>query len=316
MLAAAGSVGGTTLVPVPGKLAALVGEADAALLLSGQRVEGAETTSLASLGPVVGLTRLARGEIGRDVYARQYGHRGPHEAELSIPRPAEDPGWIDDQLAALAGHGNDTSRDASGDADAMLARQDAARAAAWQGLARRWAADPSRRVDYYNEHAAAATAGPDDAITGFRGAAGVVEGTARVLRAPEDGAQLRDGEILVTTVTNSGNGRDLRRRPARGHQGVPGGRGRRPDRRTGAARLRSRGRPVIVQAQGHDRRAFPGQHVGGERLRRRPGGDHDRPACLHAALAVHPVRPQEGERPDHEPGRSRRFHRRSQTLAV
>ena len=60
-------------------------------------------------------------------------------------------------------------------------------------------------MDYYDERAAAArTAGPDDAITGFPGAAGVVEGTARVLRAPEDGGQLRDGEILVTTVTNIG----------------------------------------------------------------------------------------------------------------
>jgi rifampicin phosphotransferase len=69
----------------------------------------------------------------------------------------------------------------------------------------RWAADPHRRVDYYDERAAAATTMvPDDAITGFPGAAGVVEGTARVLRAPEDGAQLGDGEILVTTVTNIG----------------------------------------------------------------------------------------------------------------
>jgi rifampicin phosphotransferase len=32
----------------------------------------------------------------------------------------------------------------------------------------------------------------------------VVEGTARVLTAPEDAAQLGDGEILVTTVTNIG----------------------------------------------------------------------------------------------------------------
>jgi pyruvate,water dikinase len=68
-----------------------------------------------------------------------------------------------------------------------------------------WAADPDRRVDYYDEHAAAATAiGVEDAITGFPGAAGVVEGTARVLRTPEDGGQLGDGEILVTTVTNIG----------------------------------------------------------------------------------------------------------------
>ena len=301
MLAAAASGDGTTLVSAPGKLAALVGEADAALLLSGQPSD--EGASLASLGPVVGLARLARGEIDRDAFVRQYGHRGAHEVELSIPRPAEDPGWVDDQLAALGGADHDAARDA----DALLATQQAARTAVWERLSRsdprkataarklitrwapaargreaarselvrsvwvartwvlrageltghgddlfflelpevfgllrgeravldqvpgrravyeayralpsypalirgrfdpaRWAADPHRRVDYYNERAAQTTTGPDDAITGFPGAAGVVEGTARVLCTPEDGAQLGDGEILVTTVTNIG----------------------------------------------------------------------------------------------------------------
>jgi phosphohistidine swiveling domain-containing protein len=301
MLTAAGSADGTTLVSTPGKLAALVGEADAALLLSGQQAD--EGASLASLGPVVGLARLARGEIDRNAFVREYGHRGAHEVELSIARPAEDPAWPDDQLAALHGADPDVPRDA----DALLARQQEARAAAWERLARsepskataarklirrwaplargreaarsevvrsvwvartwvrragqltghdddlfflelpeivgllrgeqalldqvpgrrgvyegyralpayptlirgrfdpaRWAADPNRRIDYYDERAAAPAAGPDDAITGFPGAAGVVEGTARVLSAPEDGGQLRDGEILVTTVTNIG----------------------------------------------------------------------------------------------------------------
>jgi rifampicin phosphotransferase len=302
MLAAGASADGITLVSAPGKLAALVGEADAALLLSGQQPEAG--ASLASLGPVVGLARLARGEIDRDAFTRDYGHRSAHEVELSIPRPAEDPGWPDDQLAALGG----AAHDAAHDADALLATQQAARAAAWERLARsdpkkataarkliarwaplarsreaarselvrsvwvartwvrrageltghgddlfflelpevydllrgeqapldqvpgrraayeayralppypalirgrfdpaRWAADPHRRTDYYDERAAAQpTTAPDDAITGFPGAAGVVEGTARVLSAPEDAAQLGDGEILVTTVTNIG----------------------------------------------------------------------------------------------------------------
>jgi len=301
MLAAAASADGTTLVSAPGKLATLVGEADAALLLSGQQAD--EGVSLASLGPVVGLARLARGEIDRDAFTRQYGHRSAHEVELSIPRPAEDPGWVDHQLAALGG----ADHDAAHDADALLATRQAARTAAWERLARsdprkataarklitrwapaargreaarsevvrsvwvartwvlrageltghgddlfflelpeifgllrgeqalldqvpgrralyeayralppypalirgrfdpaRWAADPHRRVDYYNERAAQTTTGPDDAITGFPGAAGVVEGTARVLCTPEDGGQLGDGEILVTTVTNIG----------------------------------------------------------------------------------------------------------------
>jgi rifampicin phosphotransferase len=285
---------GTTLSSAPGKLTKLVGEADAALLLSGQQADG---TGLASLGPAVGLARLARGEIDRDAFTRQWGHRGSHEAELSIPRPAEDPAWIDDQLAAL----HDTARDA----EALLANQEAARAAAWERLARqdpkkaaaarklvarwapiarereaarsevarsiwvartwvrrageltgdgddlffleleetfgllrgeqaplakiparravyetyqalppyptlirgrfdpiRWAVDPNRRSDYYDERAEPTR--PDDTITGFPGAAGVVEGVARVLGSPEDAAKLGDGEILVTTVTNIG----------------------------------------------------------------------------------------------------------------
>ena len=293
MLAAAGTHG-TTLLAAPGKLAELVGEADAALLLSGQPARGAP---LASLGPVIGLTRLVRGEIDRGTYTRLYGHRSAHEAELSIPRPAEDPAWIDDQLAAL--------QDTTLDAKAMLAKQEAARVAAWKLLAERdprkavaarniitrwapiardreatrsevvrsmwvarswvlrageltghgddlfflglpeiidllggdpaplakapsrrtayetyralppypalirghfdpvrWAADPNRRSDYYDERAQPAK--PDDTIKGFPGAAGVIEGTARVLRTPEEAARLGDGEILVTTVTNVG----------------------------------------------------------------------------------------------------------------
>jgi pyruvate,water dikinase len=53
---------------------------------------------LASLGPVVGIAQLARGELTREAYLEQYGHRGPNEFELSLPRPAEDSGWLDRQL--------------------------------------------------------------------------------------------------------------------------------------------------------------------------------------------------------------------------
>lgn len=71
----------------------------------------------------------------------------------------------------------------------------------------RWAGDPNRRTDYYDEHTQPAVSdemASDGTITGFPGAAGVAEGTARVLRTPDDGVQLGDGEILVTTVTNIG----------------------------------------------------------------------------------------------------------------
>jgi pyruvate,water dikinase len=61
----------------------------------------AEEDLLASLGIAVGLDRLRRGEMSRAAYVEQYGHRGPHETEVYLPRPAEDPAWIDQQLAQL-----------------------------------------------------------------------------------------------------------------------------------------------------------------------------------------------------------------------
>ena len=91
---------------------------------------------LASLGLFTGLTRLARGEITRDEFARRYGHRGPHEFELSIPRPGEDPGWIDAQLAGL--------RDLRTDTDALLARQEKARVQAWARFAARYPGETAR----------------------------------------------------------------------------------------------------------------------------------------------------------------------------
>ncbi|GAA5165576.1 hypothetical protein GCM10023321_55740 [Pseudonocardia eucalypti] len=288
------------------ELRKLVSEEDANLLLSGAQADGG---TLDSLGPVVGLAKVARGELTREAYLEQWGHRGPHELEISFPRPAEDPHWLDAQLAGLA--------DARQDAVALLERQDAARRSAWRrlteadadqaerlrgklatwtGAARMreqarseavrvfwvvrdwvlrageltghgedlfflyldellglldgpdldgsddldgsgdealaqvaprrathhryaalppypsyirgafdpfaWYADPNRRGDAWPSAAPAEPAG--DTITGYSGAAGVVEGTARVLASADEGASLRPGEILVTTITNVG----------------------------------------------------------------------------------------------------------------
>ncbi|MEU8354909.1 PEP/pyruvate-binding domain-containing protein [Nonomuraea sp. NPDC048882] len=125
MLEAAGRQGGATLVYTRDRLYRMMGEADAEAMLTGVNAEG----ELASMGPVIGLSRLARGEITRDEFARAYGHRGPHEFEVSVPRPGEDPGWIDAQLAGL--------RDLGADTQALLARQREAREAAWARFARR-----------------------------------------------------------------------------------------------------------------------------------------------------------------------------------
>src|SRR6185295_8537560 len=59
-----------------------------------------------------------------------------------------------------------------------------------------------RRSDLFDAQSGSAPA--NGAVSGFPGAAGVVEGMARVIGTPEQGNQLQAGEILVTTVTNVG----------------------------------------------------------------------------------------------------------------
>jgi pyruvate,water dikinase len=294
MLEAAAKQDSNALVLVRRNLKRLVGEADADVLLTGLH---SGTSQLASLGPLVGLEQLSRGELDRDTFARKWGHRGPHEFEVSMPRPAEDPAWIDKQLAGL--------REAKRDVTSLLEHQKAAREAVWRRLGERsprkvvslrreieratkalrdrevarsevircfwalrafvlrageltghgddlfflsheellevlggsdaplarvpsrkatyeryrslppyptvirgrfdpvrWAADPNRRSDFYNEHGDSVPA--SDTVKGFPGSAGVIEGLARVLGTVEEGDQLQPGEILVTTVTNVG----------------------------------------------------------------------------------------------------------------
>ncbi|MEV5535730.1 PEP/pyruvate-binding domain-containing protein [Saccharopolyspora shandongensis] len=293
MLAAGARLDGAGLVRIRPRLLKLVGEADANALLTGLSVGG---DALASLGPVVGLGELARGKSDRETFARSWGHRCPDEFEVSAPRPAEDPEWIDRQLAGL--------RSAADPAE-LLTRQARARDAAWArlrsrhpgkerrlrrriaGAARaargreaarselirafwvlrafvlrageltgcgedlfflpieevlavlggsreplgavadrrqtyrayaalgpyptlvrghfdpvRWSTLPDRRMDVFDESAALAPV--SHSVRGFAGAAGVVEGTARVLTSVDEGDSLRPGEVLVTTVTNVG----------------------------------------------------------------------------------------------------------------
>ena len=105
------------------ELAELVGEADANTLFSNL---SAGDDLLASLGPVIGVAQVAQGKLSRNEYLAKYGHRGPHEMELSMPRPAEDPGWLDKQLAEY--------EENPVDVDALLARRQAEFEAAWQRL--------------------------------------------------------------------------------------------------------------------------------------------------------------------------------------
>lgn len=104
MLAAGGRVGGIWLSRARPWLRKLVGDSDAIALLTGMHEAAAP---LASLGPLVGLDRLARGEINQAEFTRQWGHRCPDELEISVPRPEEDPAWVERRLAALHTGGAD-----------------------------------------------------------------------------------------------------------------------------------------------------------------------------------------------------------------
>lgn len=274
----------------------LVGKQEANLLLS--NLSG-QSSNLESLGPLVGLAKLKDGRMRREDYIERYGHRGPHEVELSAPDPSDDPEWLEKMLADF---------DRSGaDVEALLAKQHAEFRAACQRLEERfpgqstafrrrleavsaaaknrelarsefirqsrfvirpfffragkvtgigediffltvdemtallagdrsplgaiparrimyhrycalppypaiiygrfdpfkWAADPNRRSDFFDARQTETTP-MSCAIKGFAGAAGCVEGIVRRIDGVEDGNQIRQGEILVTTITNIG----------------------------------------------------------------------------------------------------------------
>ncbi|HZA74559.1 MAG TPA: PEP-utilizing enzyme, partial [Propionibacteriaceae bacterium] len=125
MLSAATRSSGASFVTTRMRLQRLLGEAGANALTSG--LGGGQAGQLASLGLLDGLDQLARGEIDRDTFNRRYGHRGPHEFEISLPRPAEDPDWVDVQLAQR------TQSTGPAYAD-LLAAQRQRRAEAWAEL--------------------------------------------------------------------------------------------------------------------------------------------------------------------------------------
>ncbi len=109
------------------QLTEMVGEMDTNVLVS---TVGGTSDHLASLGPVVDLAKVARGEMSREEYVERHGHRGPYEDYLPIPRPREDPNWLDRQLAEF--------EKAPVDVDALLARRKAEFDAAWQRFQERY----------------------------------------------------------------------------------------------------------------------------------------------------------------------------------
>ncbi|HEY4691403.1 MAG TPA: PEP/pyruvate-binding domain-containing protein [Anaerolineae bacterium] len=104
----------------------MVGEEDAGALISNLGGQ----SYLESLGPVVGLNRVVRGELSREAYLKQYGHRSPYEFELSHPRLTEDPAAFDQLLTDCARHPVDV--------EALLEKQRRNFNAAWSRLVARY----------------------------------------------------------------------------------------------------------------------------------------------------------------------------------
>ena len=94
---------------------------------------------LASLGPLVGLSKLRSGELNREGYLQRYGHRGPHENELAEPRPYEDPDWLDRQLAEFSQSPVDVAE--------LLAKRGAESAAVWGDIKRKLPPKKARAIE-------------------------------------------------------------------------------------------------------------------------------------------------------------------------
>ena len=80
------------------ELSEQIGETDANALLLYMEGEGDSKGGsgiLASLAPLINVTKVGRGEMSRTEYLAQFGHRGPKECELSAPQPSESPEWLD-----------------------------------------------------------------------------------------------------------------------------------------------------------------------------------------------------------------------------
>jgi phosphohistidine swiveling domain-containing protein len=108
-------------INLSGELINLMGKADADLLLS---TVGGTSEQLASLGLMIGLSKIVRGEMSREEYIEQFGHRCQYEWHLLEPRPYEDPSWLEKQL--------DDFNASPVDVEALLKKRQPAYEAAWK----------------------------------------------------------------------------------------------------------------------------------------------------------------------------------------
>lgn len=104
-----------------------VGEIDANMILSNL---AGRSGDLESLGPILGLSKVALGKMSRETYLERYGHRGPHEMELSAPGYEENPLYLDQRL--------DEFVQSRVDVEALLMTQSGEFQTAWERLQKRF----------------------------------------------------------------------------------------------------------------------------------------------------------------------------------
>lgn len=255
-------------------------------------------SSLESLGPIIGISKIITGEMNREEYRMKYGHRGPHEFELSIPHPGEDETWLEKQIEEFKNSNTDVEnllnkqhdqyeealkrlkenfpKEANHFEKKIVKVAEAARLresvrSEWTRAFRvnrafalkageltgigndifflyinevldllsgndfalnhiavrkenykkykslpplpsiirgrfdpfKWVKNSNRRVDYYDESMPITTQ-DSETLKGFAGASGKIEGVVRILTSPEEGENLKKGEILVASTTNVG----------------------------------------------------------------------------------------------------------------
>lgn len=108
------------------KLEKWIGRDDTSVLLSNLR----GNAGLASLGPVIGISSVMKGEMSQEDYLLEYGHRGPHEFELSMPDPREDAHWLEKQVKE--------AKESGVNVDDLLHKQREQNEIVWERLSQRF----------------------------------------------------------------------------------------------------------------------------------------------------------------------------------
>ncbi len=103
-------------------------------------LSGGSGAELATMGAMTDLAKVENGEMSREAYTRLYGHRHPNENEIAVPRPKEDPQWLEKRL--------EDHRRSTVDVEKLMDKADARFEAAWSDFQRQYPRQ-ARRVRGY-----------------------------------------------------------------------------------------------------------------------------------------------------------------------